>query len=180
MSNQIAVYRNEDNRYFISWSGGTPIIVGGTRQEAVAALQSGSEFDEPAIQDLLDNADSSASTFLATALAGTTAEVSAIADAVEALPTSNVTAELSSKIEKVIDSVAALSSTVVRQQQLIDLAELEKLKESTIARMVSALEGQRIPADEAKAHASRAFRRSADGQRLKALREAGVAEWANG
>lgn len=172
MSNSIAVYKSEDNRYFISWSGGTPLIVGGTRQEAVAALQSGSEYDAATIQDLLDNANSSASTFLATALAGTTAEVSAIADTVELLPTSNVTADLAGKIERVIDTVATLSAEVVRQQQQIQLAELQEAKLTRIANLMVALEAQRIPTDEACAIATRHFNSSGEGKRLAELREA--------
>ena len=144
MSNILAVFKSDDGLFSIAWAGGIPLCVAVSRGEAVAALRQNTELSEAEIQSALNAPQASASTFQATAWAGTTAEVTAIADTLETLPTSSVTAELSGKLEKVIDTVAALAAQSGRQEKQLQLRDLEEQSNANLQRKFDSLADLRL------------------------------------
>jgi uncharacterized membrane-anchored protein len=175
----LAVHKSDDGLYSISWSGGCPLCVAANRDDAAAALRDASDYDELTIKAILDEADSSASEFLGTALVGITTEWDALAESISELPTHQTTDALSARVEVIGEALAAVSTEVTRQrkesQQML-LRELNKRAAESIERNTEALVKQRIPYSEAAAIAAGSFFNSADGQELKRLR----AELANG
>ena len=178
MSNSfgLAVHKSDDGLYSISWSGGCPLCVAANRDDAAAALRDASDYDELTIKAILDEADSSASEFLGTALVGITSEWDSLAESISELPTHQTTDALSARVEVIGEALAAVSTQVTRQRKESQLRQLEANADLTIIRTAKALVMNGIPAGEATAIATKHFHNGADGQHIAALR----AELANG
>lgn len=144
----LAVHKSDDGLYSISWSGGCPMCVAANRNDAAAALRDASEFDEQTIEAILDDADSSASEFLGTALVGITNEWDSLAESINELPTHATTDALTAQVEVIGEALAAVSTEVTRQRKESQLREAEQQSNFNLQRKFDSLAEIKLTAAE--------------------------------
>lgn len=172
----LAVHKSDDGLYSISWSGGCPLCVAANRDDAAAALRDASDYDELTIKAILDEADSSASEFLGTALVGITNEWDALAESISELPTHQTTDALSARVEVIGEALAAVSTEVTRQRKESQLRELEAEAATLLQRKFDSLADLRLRPDEVATIRNDYWANSVIGKQIAGLR----AELANG